>query len=56
MSGVDYISQMSCIKQNYKKKKRKKGKIMISSWMPTLENLQLDFSSNIPLDEAGRSA
>ena len=24
MSGVDYISQMSCIKQNYKKKKRKK--------------------------------
>ena len=26
---------------------------MISSWMPTLENLQLDFSSNIPLDETG---
>ena len=24
MSGVDYISQMSCIKQNYRKKKRKK--------------------------------
>ena len=22
MSGVDYISQMSCIKQNYKKKEK----------------------------------
>ena len=26
---------------------------MISSWMPTVENLQLDFSSNRPLDETG---